>query len=268
MLRALAASFREKVWGRTDLKPWFASDGKRIGEVWFTDEKPLPILVKFLFTSDKLSVQVHPDDDYAREHEGCAGKTEMWHILHAEPGARIALGFREPITRERLREASLSGEVEKLLNWVTVQAGDTYFTPAGTVHAIGEGIVLCEIQQNSDVTYRLYDYGRPRELQVERAVEVADLGRHPGACQPATSANGDQVLSMCRHFATEALALHGPREFAPGNRSFDLLIVLEGSGHMGEAEFHAGQVWLVPADAAPFRIVPHSSARLLRTYVP
>ena len=115
--------------------------------------------MKLLFTSERLSVQVHPDDG----EDGPRGKTEMWHILEAEPGAAIALGFREPITRERLREATRTGEIERLLNWMPVKAGETYFTPAHTVHAIGAGIVLCEIQQNSDVTYRLWDYGRPRE---------------------------------------------------------------------------------------------------------
>src|SRR5204862_8315507 len=128
------------------------------------------------------------------------GKSEMGHILDAEPGATIALGFREPITRERLRESARTGEIETLLNWMPVKAGETYFTPAHTVHAIGAGIVLCEIQENSDVTYRLWDYGRPRPIHVEQAVPIADLGVHPGAAVPPV---------RCRHFVTDVVDMSG-----------------------------------------------------------
>ena len=118
---------------------------------------------------------MHPDDEFAARTKNSRGKTEMWHILRADPGAQIALGFRRPITPERLRGASISGEIEQLLHWVDVQPGQTFFTPAGTVHAIGAGIALCEIQQHSDVTYRLYDYGRPRELHLDKAADVSNL---------------------------------------------------------------------------------------------
>ncbi len=155
------------MWGATDLVPWYPASDKKIGEVWF--EADLPLLVKFVFTSERLSVQVHPNDDFAAAHENSRGKTEMWYVMRADPGARIAIGFRESISRERLREAAVSGEIEQLLNWLEVQAGDAFFIPAGTVHAIGGGLALCEIQQHSDVTYRLYDYGRPRELHLDKA---------------------------------------------------------------------------------------------------
>ena len=197
----LPPSFHPKIWGATDLQPWFPPAAEKIGEVWFPPRPEVPILVKFLFTSARLSVQVHPKDDYARRHENSAGKTEMWHILRADPGAEIALGFREPISRERLREASVSGEIEKLLRWIPVAPGETYFTPAGTVHAIGGGLALCEIQQVSDVTYRLYDYGRPRELHLDKGVEVSDLGPHPGA------QSGRPAICWCEcpYFRTERL---------------------------------------------------------------
>ena len=136
----------------------------------------MPLLVKLLFTSDNLSVQVHPGDAYAREHHNSRGKTEMWHILRAEPEAKIALGLRERVTPERLREAAQSGEIMELLNWVPARPGDTFFVPAGTIHAIGGGLALCEMQQHSDITYRLYDYGRPRELHLEHG----DCGVAPG----------------------------------------------------------------------------------------
>ena len=165
----LTPSLREKVWGKTRLLPWFPDSPRPIGEAWYLADRDLPLLVKLLFTSARLSVQVHPDDG----EDGPRGKTEMWHILEAEPGAAIALGFRQPIGRERLLEAARTGGLERLLNWMPVKPGETYFTPAHTVHAIGAGIVLFEIQQNSDVTYRLWDYGRPREIHVEKAVAIA-----------------------------------------------------------------------------------------------
>src|SRR5208283_5125887 len=114
---------------------------------------------------------------------------------------------REPITRERLMEATRSGEIERLLNWIEVKPGETYFTPAHTVHAIGAGIVLCEIQQNSDVTYRLWDYGRPRPIHVEQAVPIADLGVHPGAVRPIAMADGREELVRSPHFVTERVRL-------------------------------------------------------------
>src|SRR5271165_3300984 len=169
--KRLQPRFLEKVWGSTRLEPWFESTGAKIGEVWFEGAGPLPILVKFIFTTEKLSVQVHPDDVYAAKHHNSRGKTEMWHVLAAAPGARIAAGFREPVSAERLRAGALSGEIEELLAWHEARPGDTFFIPAGTVHAIGAGLTLCEIQQFSDITYRLYDYGRPRELHLAKALD-------------------------------------------------------------------------------------------------
>src|SRR5947208_1644352 len=122
----LTPELRERVWGRTSLAPWFPDPGRTIGEAWYMSDRDLPLLVKLIFTSERLSVQVHPDDG----EDGPRGKTEMWHILDADPGATIALGFREPITRERLRESTRTGEIEQLLNLVAVKAGWTCFTPA------------------------------------------------------------------------------------------------------------------------------------------
>src|SRR6059036_2278069 len=140
----LRSTLQERVWG---IRLPSNTPGKKFGEEWFTAEPPLPILVKFIFTSEKLSVQVHP------EGESGFGKTEMWHILGADPGAQIALGLQQPISPAQLRAAALSGEIEGLLRWIAVRPGETYFVPAGTIHAIGSGITLCEIQQNSDITY-------------------------------------------------------------------------------------------------------------------
>ncbi len=205
----LEPSLRERVWGRTHLAPWFPDSSRPVGEAWYLTDRELPLLVKLLFTSERLSVQVHPDDG----EDGTRGKTEMWHILAADPGATIALGFREPITRERLREATLSGEIEQLVNWMPVRAGESYFTPAHTVHAIGAGIVLCEIQQNSDVTYRLWDYGRPRPIHVEQAVPIADLSVHPGPATSTPIGKGHETLVWSKHFVTELVRLEAGEEF-------------------------------------------------------
>ncbi|MCL5745078.1 MAG: class I mannose-6-phosphate isomerase [Acidobacteria bacterium] len=209
----LTPSLRSKVWGKTSLGPWFADSPEPVGEVWFTHTEELPLLVKFLYTSARLSVQVHPADG----EDGPRGKTEMWHILDAEPGATIALGFRRPVTREELRAAAASGAVEELLNWMPVKAGETYFAPAHTVHAIGGGIVLCEIQQHSDITYRLYDYGRSRQIHVEQSLRVADLGVHPGASRPHPETG---LLVACPYFATSVVEVAGMVAMENGSLSY------------------------------------------------
>jgi mannose-6-phosphate isomerase len=250
----LTASLREKVWGRKHLQPWFHDSTVPIGEAWYLADRELPLLVKLLFTSERLSVQVHPDDG----EDGERGKTEMWHILEADPGATIALGFRQPVARDRLLQATRTGEVEHLLNWIEVKPGDTYFTPAHTVHAIGAGIVLCEIQQNSDVTYRLWDYGRPREIHVEKAVPISDLSVHPGAWPV-----GEPVRS--KHFVTEEVRLGAGEEITPPIEECHLWIVLEGESTVGGQLARRGEVWLLP-DTATVRAV--TASRFLRTYVP
>jgi mannose-6-phosphate isomerase len=252
----LTPSLREKVWGKTRLAPWYPDSEKPIGEVWYLADHELPLLVKLLFTSDRLSVQVHPADG----EDGPRGKTEMWHILEAEPGASIALGFREPITRERLLDSTRTGEVEQLLNWIPVHAGEMYLTPAHTVHAIGAGIVLCEIQQNSDVTYRLWDYGRPRELHVAQAVAIADLGVHPGA--------GDPRLVRSKYFVTELVTLADGTEYRPEAERCQLFICTQGSGTIGTQTVKPGEVWLFPERGEQPLVSAAKSATFLRTYVP
>jgi mannose-6-phosphate isomerase len=184
----------------------------------------------------------------------------MWHILRTEPGAEIALGFREAVARERLREASVSGEIENLLRWIPVAPGETYFTPARTVHAIGGGMALCEIQQVSDVTYRLYDYGRPRELHLDKGIAVSDLGPHPGAQQ----VNGE-LLVECPYFRTEKIEITGQQSY--GYARTHLLILIEGSGSFGNMPCRAGEAWLAQA-GAEFTIQPSGMLRMLRASIP
>jgi mannose-6-phosphate isomerase len=239
-VQRLTPSFREKVWGATRLEPWFPNSQNKIGEVWFEGVLDLPLLVKFLFTTEKLSVQVHPNDVVARKHHDSRGKTEMWHILAAEPGAKIAAGFREDIAPERLRDATLSGEIEDLLQWFDAAPGDTFFIPAGTVHAIGAGLTLCEIQQSSDVTYRLYDYGRPRELHLDQAVAVSRLGAH----NARQESSGD-VLVACEYFVTKLIRVNEPLEHPPGAQ-FKLLIAIRGNGAIAGQPVKAGDAFYIP----------------------
>lgn len=260
----LTPSPREKVWGRKRLAPWFPDSERNIGEVWFLAERELPLLVKLLFTSEKLSIQVHPDDGEGVDR----GKTEMWHILEAEPGAQIALGFREPITRERLREACCTGEIEELVNWFPVKAGETYFTPAHTVHAIGAGIVLCEIQQHSDVTYRLWDYGRLREMHLEQGIAIADIGVHPGPASPVPVEDGCDCLVRSRYFVTEMVCMSAGASYTPSPEPYQLLIVLEGSGAIADQPIDTGEVWYLPEKLDGSNICTDEGLRMLRTYVP
>jgi mannose-6-phosphate isomerase len=223
--------------------------------VWYLTGEELPLLVKMIFTSERLSIQVHPDDG----EDGPRGKTEMWHIVDAEPGATIGLGFREPITRERLWDAVRTGEVEHLVNWIPVRTGDTFLTPAHTVHAIGAGIVLFEIQQNSDVTYRLWDYGRPREIHTEKAVPIADLGVHPGA---------SALPVKCRHFTTQLVELAGGEVHRPDGECCQLWLAIAGCADIEGEAVAAGDVWLLPEGAQQPLISALTSVRMLRTYVP
>jgi mannose-6-phosphate isomerase len=239
----LTPSFKEKVWGSTRLEPLFPDSDRKIGEVWFEGVDNLPVLIKYLFTTEKLSVQVHPGDAYARMHHNSRGKTEMWYILRAEPGAQIAAGFREPLTPQRLREAALSGEIEDLLQWFDAAPGDTFFIPAGTVHAIGAGLTLCEIQQHSDVTYRLYDYGRPRQLHLDRAVEVTRFEPSPEARR---FPHGNVVVS-CPYFTTSKLCISNPTKHILAPNTAELLVVVQGSGALGDQTITAGEVWYLEA---------------------
>lgn len=176
----LGVQYIEKPWGRTELPPMFRSEpAQRIGEIWFCGDQSLPLLAKYLFTSEKLSVQVHPNDDQARERGLPRGKTECWYVLEAEADATIGLGLRGQLSRDELRSAALDGSIMGAIEWRPVTPGDFFYVPAGTIHAIGGGIALLEFQQNSDATFRLYDYGRARELHLDDAVAVSDLGRYP-----------------------------------------------------------------------------------------
>ena len=165
----------EKVWGVDRLPAPFATpEGKRIGEIWFEPPAALPdLLVKYLFTSEKLSIQCHPSDEQAAALGEPSGKEECWLVTAARPDATLGIGFDAPMSADAMRAAALDGSIEQAMTWHAVVPGDFFYIPAGTVHAIGPGVSLIEVQQNADITYRLYDYGRPRELHLERGMQVA-----------------------------------------------------------------------------------------------
>ncbi len=286
--------FRERVWGRESLAPYFpeVECAKPIGEAWFTfEENPTslggtlseliaahpeilgtaadrahpnicPLLVKLLFTTERLSVQVHPDDEYARNHHGCLGKTEAWYVMDAEPGAEVAVGFRKALTSEQLKTSALSGEIENLLDWRKVRAGDVVFVPAGTVHAIGAGVTICEIQENSDITYRLYDYGRPRELHLDHGVAVSDLEPYRYAQEPVALADWRDQLAACRYFRIERLRPRGIATMG-GAPYYLLLVCTKGSGTIAGDPYAAGQTWMVPAHLVEFAITGTGSEWIL-----
>ena len=187
----------EKPWGVDSLPaPFRTPEGKRIGEIWFEPPAALDeLLVKYLFTSEKLSVQVHPDDAQALERTGKReGKEECWLILDSEPGAQIGIGFEQDIDADAMRGAALDGSIERRMRWFDVSRGDFFYIPANTVHAIGAGCTLVEIQQNSDITYRLYDYGRPRDLHLNEGVSIANGQPHPSELRRQVPDTGEITL--------------------------------------------------------------------------
>lgn len=191
----LRRSYVEKPWGTMRLPPMFdAPKGKTIGEVHFTDGAGLPLLVKYIFTRERLSIQVHPSDEQAAARGLPKGKSECWYILDAEPGSTIALGPKRGLSIEELRSSALDGSIEGLMDWRPVRAGDFYFVPAGTIHAIGGGLSLIEFQQNADATYRIYDYGRPRELHLDDALSVANPAPYPDALAQHVTPDEEHVL--------------------------------------------------------------------------
>jgi mannose-6-phosphate isomerase len=244
----------------TDLRPWIGLHGlsSPIGEAWY--QSPGLPLLKWIFTAERLSIQVHPDDAYARLHHDSAGKTEAWHVVHAEPGASLGIGLRAALTPKQARAAALDGSIEDLLNWIEVRAGDTVFIPAGTIHAIGAGLVIAEIQQDSDITYRLYDYGRGRELHLDHGLEVSDLNPWTGEIR-----RGGPVLAECPYFRLESVDACQASSAGPYPAPAWILFP-SGEGTTGGAPWRQGEVWLL--DAGEMAQVRSTGAGYLAGYVP
>jgi mannose-6-phosphate isomerase len=239
----------EKVWGRRDLPTAFgpvATHDEPVGEIWF--EHPagvdMPLLIKYLFTSEKLSVQVHPDDEAAAKAGRRRGKEEAWIVLGAEPGATIGIGLRHTVSKERLRAAALDGSIERLLDWRPAAAGDFYYSPAGTVHALGPGLTLIEVQQNVDLTYRLYDYGRPRELHLDEAIEAADPIPYEPPMRPYPFGEGREILADGRAFVLERWSGPASARIVADKAAPIWLIPTAPGGEADGQSLEPGTVWI------------------------
>ena len=280
---------KDYLWGGMKLGPLFGREngGKKMSESWEVSVHPdgeslceggtfadylrahptavdkegsdFPVLIKYIDAAQNLSVQVHPDDAFARREENDNGKTEMWYIVQADAGAGIYCGFRRDTGREEFLRRVADGTVEELLNFIPVKAGDCYLIKAGTVHAIGAGCVICEVQQSSNVTYRVYDYnrlgadGKPRQLHVEKAVRVINFAKfkdETGSGAPEQVAGGTlRRLTACSYFSCRELALDGTYTEC-NDRSFTAVNVLSGEGRADGTPFRAGDSFFVPCGEA------------------
>lgn len=236
-----------KPWGRRNLGRLFDPvdpDAEPIGEIWFEGEgTDLPLLVKYLFTSEKLSIQVHPDDEAARRAGERSGKDEAWLVVEAEPHATIGIGLRDVMTREEVRAAALDGRIEDMVDWRGAKAGDVYYSPAGTIHALGPGLILVEVQENVDLTYRLYDYGRPRELHLDAALAAAKPVPHVAANLPSEPEPGRRVVAAGPKFVLERWSRPVAAQLDAGSGPVWLIPLGGGARLAGEA-MEAGSVWL------------------------
>lgn len=242
----------------------------------------LPILIKLIDAKKDLSVQVHPDDDYARIQEhGSLGKSEFWYVLEAEPGASLVYGFSQDVTEEQIRQGIADGTIRKYLQKVPVTRNDVFFVQAGTVHAIGKGIVIAEIQESSNLTYRLYDYNRRdrngnlRELHIDKALDVLNLHSSAEPVQPMRLLNyqpgfASEFLTRCRYFQVERILLSAEASevsYYTDSSSFEVLMCVQGQGELKGTEFRIpfgkGDTVFVPADSEKMRFT--GKAELLRT---
>ena len=236
-----------KPWGVGDLHPWSSVDGtgEAVGELWFEraeQDAPTPaLLLKLLFTSEPLSIQVHPDDTYARAMGMPNGKSEAWYILSAQPGAQIGAGLTHQVTPQQLRASIQNGSIADLIQWRPVAEGDVIYVPAGTIHAIGAGIVLAEIQQHSDATFRLFDYGRQRELHEDDGVAVAHPWplRMPAHPLPLTA--NRTVLLASKHFVLERVELPAGSSWALFPDPETWILTLDGQAAIGSTAASMGQ---------------------------
>jgi mannose-6-phosphate isomerase len=245
-------------------------------------EQQFPVLAKFLFTDDWLSVQVHPDDEYARRHEKAPGKAEMWYFIDCDRQAHVALGLKPGTTREELAAACLEQRSRELLQIFRPEKGEAAFVPAGTVHALGPGLVLFEAGENSTVTYRLDDYGRldekqrPRELHLERGLETVrpevPAYRNLPRLEFSTPFGARRYVMACPLFAVEEIVLESRATFTGSPARAEGLAAIAGEGRVettaGWLGYRTGQTWLVPPAAPAFRLVPEEPTRLLRFYLP
>jgi mannose-6-phosphate isomerase len=311
-------AFDPRPWGTTDLSPIYPDHkfSEKIGEAWLTgdnckvsngplagwslaelsarhgrqlvgeaapDPERFPLLLKFLFPHEKLSVQVHPDDAEARRTGQPWGKTECWYIAAAKPGSQVALGLKPGATRTELQRAIEEKHAEELLNWINVYPGEMIYVAGGTVHTLGPGAIIVETQQQSDCTYRLYDYGRPRELHLQAGLaavkeEVAS-GKVVRAAPSQIGQSKNRLAPMIRapYFVVDQYELKEPQTFQTvdetGKSSVHILVAVEGCGiveapGMGPVTLAKGDATVIPASTETFSVRPQWGVEFLKAYVP
>ncbi len=281
----LYPAYKNYIWGGTKLAEWYGktADFTPVAESWelsfhkdgethLSDGRTLrealtpaelgtacadfpffPMLIKFIDAKQNLSVQVHPSDEYALANENSFGKTEMWYVVEADAGAGLYVGFSRDVTRAEYEKAIADGTLCELLNFYPVQKGECYFIPAGTIHAIGAGCVICEIQQNSNLTYRVFDYGRvgadgkPRELHVEKALAVTNLKKYE-KLTPSGGEFGTEVLGSCPYFHVTRQMVRGKWQIETNARSFKCVTCVEGVGQIDAHPISRGDSYFIPAN--------------------
>ncbi len=314
----MVPGFDPRPWGAHDLSPIYPNRqfGEKIGEAWLTgddckiasgpltgqtlaqvsekyqrelvgdaarDARRFPLLLKFLFPHEKLSVQVHPDDAQALRVNQPWGKTECWYVAHAKPGAQIGLGLKAGVTVAQLETAIREQRAEELLNWITVYTGDMIYVAGGTVHTLGPGSVIVETQQQSDTTYRLYDYGRPRELHLKEGLAAVKLqvasGKvvRPAPVQIGGSRNRQASLIAAPYFVVDMFEMKDLQEFGThddsGKRSAQILVAVEGCGVVESTgaepvTMAKGDAVVVPASVKDFAVRPQWTLEFLKARVP
>lgn len=232
------------------------------------DGERFPLLIKLIDAADSLSVQVHPDDDYALAHENDPGKTEMWYILAAEPGAKLIYGLAHGIDKEGFAEAVRKGQIGSAMGEISVKAGEIYFIPSGMLHAIGKGIIIAEIQQNSDLTYRVYDFDRRqadgslRELHIEKALDVTrpftEDEINAIRYEAKDDEDGDETIVHCRYFKVRHYSQDSKKELCCNRKSFNALLCIGGDGSIEtdteSYSIKSGDSYFVPAGMGEYRI--------------
>jgi mannose-6-phosphate isomerase len=236
-----------KLWGAADLRPFSSEsiDGDGIGEIWFerasATSENTTLLLKLIFTTQPLSIQVHPNDAYAHSIGLPSGKTEAWYVLSASPGAKIALGLKQHLTAQQFKLAVDDGSIEALVDWRPVASGETISVPAGTIHAIGTGLVIAEVQQRSDSTFRLFDFGRGRELHVEHAIAVANKGPARDRTVPVQLSETRSLLTSNSHFIFEKITLAAASTWRLKAERETWCLVVNGSARIGGFEIGTGE---------------------------
>ncbi len=309
--------FDPRPWGALDLGPIYPNHHfqEKIGEAWLTgdhckvasgplrgaslselsekfgpelvgtaaqNKNQFPLLLKFLFPEEKLSVQVHPDDEHAGRLGQTCGKTECWYVAHAKPGAQVGLGLKDGVTRAAFEQAIHQQRAEELLNWINVYQGEMIYVPGGTVHTLGPGSVIVETQQQSDTTYRLYDYGRPRELHLREGLSVlkekTGAGKvvRPAPMKVEGSENRRSPLVISSCFMVELLEMKDPQTFRDDDSdktSAKILVAVEGAGVV-ESEgcepvtLAKGDAVVIPASLKEFRVRPQWTLEVLKSSLP